>query len=250
MFSSVNVYSPKYVEKSAEFYSALFLLTNGIPIHSARKSSLNRSPDHICVHKQTAFETSVLHSYTPQEVQHLQETIGKVLGKDTLVSVYGDENYHIKTLVLREARCENNVAIVRTVYDASSYAKKIYNKIDEEYKQIRSFEKGVLMIYHMTCPFDPLSLGAVYSQILSDKGTDYPKLTGILVALPSNSFLPLGIPSYFFMENPHSQLYPPSELERVWMIPKSETLIHPISYHTFLRAKRGWNRVTYPAPHF
>jgi len=250
MVSKKKVYSTRHIEKLAEIQSAIFLSLNGVPVRFARKRGTSGSPDHIHIHGQTAFETSVLHPSTPQEIQRLCETVGKMLGKDTHVFVYGDENYKIKTLTLREGKCQPNMSILRTQYDVSSYAKKIIRKIDEEYRQIKVFKKGVLMFYHATSPFDPLSLSTVYSSILSGRGSDYPKLSGILVASPRNALFPLDSPSYFFVENPHSPLYPPAGLEKFWMIPKSKVFVHPIGYFTFLKGKTGWNRLVYPPPHF
>lgn len=120
------MYSPRDIEKLAEIQSAIFLSLNGVPVRFARKRGLSGSPDHIHVHGHTAFETSVLHLYTPQEIQQLHETVGKILGKDTHVFVYGDENYRVKTLTLRQGKCQPSMSILRTQYDVSSYAKKTY----------------------------------------------------------------------------------------------------------------------------
>lgn len=247
----MNVFSAKFVEKLVEIQAAIFLLHNGIPVRLVRKSGLSRSPDYFCSRGQTAFEISVLHPYTPQEVRQLQESVGKMLGKDTHVFVYGDENenYKVKTFILREGKCQPSMSILRTRYDASSYAKKIDWKIDEEYDQIKSHKKGVLIFYHITSPFDPSSLGTVYSQILSNRGSEFPKLTGILVGLSRNPYFPFDFPLYFFVENPHSPFYPPPELEKLWTVPETKTFVRPFSWYTFFKGKRGWNRLTYPPPH-
>lgn len=245
----MNIFSAKIVEKLMEVRAAFFLLHNGIPVRLVRKSRIN-TPDYFCARRQIAFEVSVFHPYTPQEVQQLQASVGKMLGRDTHVFVYGDENYKVKTFIVREGKCQPNMSILRTQYDASSYAKKIYGKIDEEYEQIKPSKKGVLMFYHVTSPFDPLSLGTVYSQVLSDRGSEFPRLTGILIGLSSNPFFPFDFPSYFFVENPHSRFYPPPELEELWTVPEAKTFVRPFSWYTFFKGKRGWNRLTYPLPHY
>lgn len=245
----MDLYSGKNVEKHAEFQSAIFLLDNGIFARPVQKNGITRCPDHVWVHGQTAFETSVLHPYTPEIVQNLYEIVDKKLGIDTRVFVYGDENYKVKTLILGEGKCQPNISILRTQYDASAYANKIHRKIEEEYYQISLFKSGVLILYHTTSPFDPLSLSMVYSQVLSDYGQDFPKLSGVLVALPNNLHFPLTVYSYFFVENPHSPLYPPTQLEKFWKIPKSKVFVRPFSYYTYFKGKRGMNKLTYPPPH-
>jgi hypothetical protein len=249
MFTNKSLISSKEFEKLSQIKAEKIL--KGLGLGNLKKIPRGRTktPDYEA--DGVAYEVTVLHTYMPLVVETLCKNEGERFGLDTHALLYADKQGRLKTKILFQGRCQPNLSILRVRHDISCYRRKIISKIRRKYKQGKDFKSRILFFDFRLAPFDSVMLGTEISSVLDEVGVEYPRLVGIIVCIPKFPLQSVvGEATCFFVENPYTSMEIPTPLKKIKSIPKSEFIVVPFPIKLYFKAKKGWNKLTLPAPQF
>jgi hypothetical protein len=178
---NVSFLTSKNVEKFVEGNVIPFFSSIGFDIAKIPRSQTKRV-DYQC--QGVGIEVTALHDYFPknEETDRLLQRHNETNSRICAYMFLKDGKPTIE--ILNEIELKSNYSILCLRQHVSYYRPKLINKIKKKYDQDNMHNLVIVVIDFRLAHFDSLSLKTEIKSILNEFGNSFPKLAGILAAIP------------------------------------------------------------------